>query len=92
MASLVARAAAAAASLPSGRAGLLGSGRLPLPRHGALVLAGRRVGVGRGGVLALQFMVGLFDFCGDFWAGSVCTAGFYALRLPCSSSFFFVLL
>ncbi|PUZ55158.1 hypothetical protein GQ55_5G189400 [Panicum hallii var. hallii] len=58
MASLVARAAAA--SLPSGRARSLGSGRLPLapalPGHGALVLAGRRVGAGHGGVLAVQFM------------------------------------
>ncbi|KAG2600138.1 hypothetical protein PVAP13_5KG491800 [Panicum virgatum] len=60
MAPLVARAAAAAASLPSGRAGLLGSGRLPLGParrgHGALVLAGRRVRAGHGGVLAVQFM------------------------------------
>ncbi|PUZ55159.1 hypothetical protein GQ55_5G189500 [Panicum hallii var. hallii] len=59
MASMVARAAAAA-SLPSGRARHLGSGRLPLapalPGHGAVVLAGRRVGTGHGGVLVAQFM------------------------------------
>ncbi|CAL4961843.1 unnamed protein product [Urochloa decumbens] len=45
---------ATAALLPSARARRLGSGRLPLaalPGHDAVVLAGRRVGTGRGGVL-----------------------------------------
>ncbi|CAL4954900.1 unnamed protein product [Urochloa decumbens] len=45
---------ATAALLPSARARRLGSGRLPLavlPGHDAVVLAGRRVGTGRGGML-----------------------------------------
>ncbi|CAL4961840.1 unnamed protein product [Urochloa decumbens] len=45
---------ATAALLPSARARRIGSGRLPLatlPGHGAVVLAGRRVGTGRGRVL-----------------------------------------
>ncbi|CAL4947882.1 unnamed protein product [Urochloa decumbens] len=53
MASFVVRAAASS-SLPFGRARCLGSGRLPLaalPGHDAVVLAGRRVGTGCGGVL-----------------------------------------
>jgi len=52
--------ARAAAALPSLRARRLGSGRLPLaalPGHGAAVLAVRRDGTGRGGVVAVEFKV-----------------------------------
>jgi hypothetical protein len=77
---MVARAAAAA-SLPSGRARRLGSGRLPLapalPGHGAVVLAGRSVGTGHGGVLVAQFMVShlvVLVFCGPDGCGWVLCA------------------
>jgi hypothetical protein len=86
MASLVARAAVGAASLPSGRARHLGSGRLSLaalPGHGAVVLAGRRDVTGRAGVLAVVLKVS-----SRVGVGSWCSPSCIAAVLACVGSLF----